>query len=157
MLAVLAALVAVSALGAQPDWSAASIAASARIGQPFVLDGLDVQIDRIAPAAAFGDGSPPDTGMRLFEVNFWIHNPLNETAGLYDYFYAYAVTSDGNDTDGDPLSFYSIGGSQEITDITLRPRDSSHARFDLQVTASEKISDLVIFGPIDGTKVVIPL
>jgi len=142
---------------AEPDWHAASIAARAHIGQPFALDGLDVQVDRIAPAATFGDGSPPDAGMRLFEVDFWIHNPLNENAGLYDYFYAYAITKSGGDTDGDPLSFYAGDSAREITDISLRPHESAHARFDLQVRAGDSLSELVIFGPIDGTKIVIGL
>ena len=145
------------AASSEPNWKATIVSPHARTGQPFVIDGVYVQIDRIRSVSAYADGTPPDVGARAFEVEFWMNNPLRENAELYDRFYAFAKLSDGTDTDGDGLSFFPLDSSKEITGINLKSGQAEHARFDFEVPTNAKVTSLVIFGPIDGATVTIPI
>ena len=144
-------------LPADPNWKATVVAPRARIGQPFVIDGVYVQIDRIRTVPTFADGTPPDDGTRVVETDFWLNNALTEKTELYDRFYAYAILSDGTDTNGDGLSFFPIDSSKELSSIGFKPGQVEHLRFDFEVPANTKITRLVVFGPIDGATVSLPV
>lgn len=152
------ALFAVSLLAfSEPNWAATLTTNRTQVGRPFVIDGIDTQIDKVSAVANFADGTAPDQGARVIEVQFWLHNPLSENADMYDRFYAYATLSDGTDTNGDGLSFFPLDSAKEMTDITLKPGETAHARFDFEVPTNTKTTGLVIFGPIDGAKITIPI
>ena len=146
-----------STVPVEPNWQAAIATTQARIGQPFVIDGVGVQVDRVASVLSFADGTAPDNGARVVEVEFWLHNAQADNIDLYDRFYAYASLGDGTDTNGEGLSYFPLDSAKEISNITLKPSETAHARFDLEVPINMKLTALVIYGPIDGATVTIKL
>lgn len=139
----------------EPRWDKAVTTTHADLRQVFMLDGIHVRIDRIHYVAAYADGTPPDEGTRLLEIEYWAHNPEPTNADFYERFYAYAVMSNDTDTDGEGLSYYPLDSATEFEDVTLKPGMTLHARFFLEVPASAALSKLVLFGPVDGAKVTI--
>ncbi|MBC5823472.1 MAG: hypothetical protein GIW99_01080 [Candidatus Eremiobacteraeota bacterium] len=139
------------------SWDHPATGDRARLLQPFTVDGLDVRVDSLKPVDAFADGTAPDDGTRVLQVEFWARNPGQSDIDFFDRFYAFAVMSDGSDTDGEGLSFYPLDSGKEFGDVTLKPGQTQHARFDLEVPANVSVAKLVVFGPVDGAKVTIPL
>ncbi len=141
----------------EPKWDASVTTNQARLMQPFTIDGMNVRVDKVSEVNTFADGTPPDVGARIVEVEFWAHNPSQSDMDFYDRFYAYAVMGDASDTDGEGLSFYPLDSGKEFGDVTLKPNQTQHARFDVEVPEKPGLDKLVVFGPIDGVKVTIPL
>lgn len=139
----------------QPGWEKTVTADHVQLGQPFVIDGINVRIDRAAYVDSFADGTPADTGARVVEIEFWAHNPEPNNIHFFDRFYAYAVMSDGTDTDGEGLSFFLTDSNKELGEFSLKPGENIHMRFDVEVPAKSAIAQLVIRGPVDGAKVTI--
>lgn len=130
---------------------------AARLAQSFTVDGLVVRIESVTPVGSFADGTAADDGARILQVKFWARNPGTSDLDFFDRFYAYATMSDGSDTDGAGLSFYPIASDKEFGDVTLKPGQTQHARFDLEVPTNSNPQNLVVFGPVDGAKVTIPI
>lgn len=138
-----------------PDWNRAGVAPKANLAQPFRIDGIDAAIVRLTPVAHYPDGTAADTGAKVMEVEYWSHNPGTETADFFERFSAYAELSDGTNTDGEGVSFYRLDSTSEIEALSLKPGDTLHARFYLEIPQAANITQLVIEGPVDGVKVAV--
>lgn len=134
-------------------WNKAVTTNHALLRQPFVLDGVQIRIDRVAYVATMADGTPADEGARIVEVDFRAHNPEPQSVHFFDRFYAYAVMSDGSNTDGEGLSFFLPDSSKELLDFSLKPGEEFHGRFDMEIPDKSSIAQLVLFGPVDGATV----
>lgn len=139
----------------EPAWQTAVSTNHARLREPFFVDGIAVTVDRMVYVPGFADGTPPDLGARVVEVEFHAYNPNYEDLHLFDRMYAYARMDDGTDTDGEGLSFYPLDGNRELGDIVIKSKQTLHARFDIEVPDHGAIAEFYISGPIDGAKVVI--
>ncbi|MDQ6780145.1 MAG: hypothetical protein M3Z37_03195 [Candidatus Eremiobacteraeota bacterium] len=140
-----------------PDWNKASVTAKANLSQPFRIDGIDAAIVRLTAVAQFPDGTPADTGAKLVEVEYWSHNSGTDAADFFERFSAYAELSDGTNTEGEGVSFYPLDSTSEIGALSLKPGDTLHARFYLEIPQASTITQLVIEGPVDGVKVALNL
>lgn len=138
-----------------PDWKRASTTPKANLAQPFRIDGIDAAIVRLTPVAQFPDGTAADTGAKVVEVEYWSHNSGTDAADFFERFYAYAELSDGSNTEGEGVSFYPLDSASEIGALTLKPGDTQHARFYLEIPQATNITQLVIEGPVDGAKVAV--